>query len=105
MSNGMVCKVEFLTEKAKSRLSEWLNKGNKKIAVLGEATFYLTGKIYYIDKNIVLFCWEHSFFFPMTLFLRLMFKIVTFKVRKDIVISSVSKVEMFNYFKGGVNDE
>lgn len=92
----MVCEIKFKTKEAEQRFLKWVDKGNLKSQVLGQASFFLRAKIKQIDEMSYLFCWQHEFLIPMTLFLYLGFNIVMLKIRKDVVIKTINKVKIFN---------
>jgi hypothetical protein len=99
MFSGMVCTIEFKTLEAETKFLSWVIKGNSKSEVLGNASLFLMAKIKKVADFKYIFCWEHAFMFPMAIFLRLMFHVVTFNIRKSISIRSINKVELFNVLR------
>lgn len=100
MYNGLVVYIDFLTTESEHRLRKWIDKGNKKIIVLGDGALGLQAHLIKTTGNKYIFCWEHSFFINFSLFLRFMFFLVNWNIRKEIRVSSISKVELVSWLKG-----
>ena len=89
----MCCFITFKSSEAEGRFKKWVVRGNERSEAMGLTTLGLKAKVLKIEDSKYLFMWEHLFFFNMTLFLRFMLWMQLRKVRKDVSLKSVNKLE------------
>jgi len=94
MARGFACWISFKSVDAEKRFQSWVVKGNAKSEGMGTSSLGLTAHVFKVGPARYLFWWEHVFVIDMAWLLRVALWFVFKKVRRDVVIKRVGKLEV-----------
>jgi len=86
--------LTFKDSVAESRFKKWVIRGNERSEAMGLTSLGLKARVLKVDASKYLFLWDHMFWFSLGWFLRFMLWMQLRKVRKNVKISRVNRLDL-----------
>jgi hypothetical protein len=94
MVSGMAVYLEFLTDEAEDRFKKWVSQGNERNEAMGMTSMGLNARMLKVSDKKYLFMWEHFFMFSLSWFLRFMLWMQFRKLRGQVKIKRVRRLDL-----------
>ena len=94
MVSGMACYLTFNSSEAESRFKSWVVRGNERSQAMGYSSLHLKARVLKVAESKFLFLWDHDWLFSFSWFLRFMIWMQLRKVRKNVSISGVNRLDL-----------
>jgi len=94
MVSGMACFLIFSDDASESRFLTWVVRGNDRSEAMGYSSLGLKARVLRVEDHKFLFLWDHLFLFGLSWFLRFMLWMQLRKVRKNVRIEGVRKLDL-----------